>query len=151
MLAGQSLNADNELTSFIHDALRFISAFIVPISQSAPHVYLSALPFAPEQSHVARRFCSRFPNTFVVTQGKPSQWPMVVFTAEHLKDYVYDMAFSPDESTFLCRSSDTVCICDSETGHCISSPFKVPGYGKHALFSPSGKHILFKYKSYAIL
>jgi len=151
MLAGQSLNADNELTSFIHDALRFISVFIIPTSQSAPHLYLSALPFAPEQSHLARQFCSRFPNTFVVTQGKPSQWPITVFVAEHLKDFVYDMAFSPDESTFLCGSSDTVYICDSETGHCILSPFKVPVYGNHASFSPSGKYILFKYRSYAIL
>ena len=43
MLAGQPLSPDNELILFIHDALRFISAFIVPISQSAPHLYISAL------------------------------------------------------------------------------------------------------------
>ena len=73
MFVGQPLDLDNELTLFIHDALRFISAFIIPISQSAPHVYLSALPFAPEQSHVARKFGSRFCNTLVVTEGKPSQ------------------------------------------------------------------------------
>jgi len=151
ILAGQSLNPDDDLTSFIHDALRFISAFFVPISHSAPHLYLSALPFAPDQSRVARQFRSRFPNTFVVTQGKPSQWPTVVFTENHLKDPVYDMAFSLNESTFLYRSLDTVCICDSKTGHCISSPFKVPEGAKRALFSPSGKHILFKYESYAIL
>jgi len=151
MLAGQPFDLDHELTLFIHDALRFISAFFVPISHSAPHVYLSALPFGPEQSHVARQFRSRFPNTFVVSQGKPSQWPMAVFTAEHLQGHVYDMAFSSDESTFLYGSSNTTCICDSETGHCISSPFKVPEYGYNALFSPSGKHILFKYDSYAIL
>jgi len=76
---------------------------------------------------------------------------MVVFTAEHLKVPVYDVAFSPDESTFLCKSLNTVYICDSETGHCISRPVKVFEWGSRALFSPSGKHILFKYKSYAIL
>jgi len=38
MLAGQPLTLDNKLTSFIRDAFRFISAFIAPISQSAPHV-----------------------------------------------------------------------------------------------------------------
>jgi len=74
---------------------------------------------------------------------------MAVFTAEHLS--ADDMAFSPNESTFLCRSFDTAYICDSETGHCISSPFKVPDFGYNALFSPSGKHILFRYKSYAIV
>ena len=71
-LAGQSLHSDNELTLFIHDALQFISVFIVPISQRAPHVYLSALPLAPEKSHVARKFCPRVPNTLAITQGKPS-------------------------------------------------------------------------------
>jgi len=76
---------------------------------------------------------------------------MVVFTAEQLKDCVYDMAFSPDESTFLYRSSNTVCICDSETGHCISSPFEVPEDRNRASFSPSERHILFRYDTYAIL
>ena len=154
MLAGQSLNPDDDLALFIRDALRFTSAFIVPISQSAPHVYLSALPFAPEESHVAGKFCSRFPNTFAVIQGKSSKWPMAVFTAEHQKDRVWDMAFSPDESTFLYRSvaplSRSECatsyICDSETGRCILGPFH---HTRDACFSPAGKHILLQYSSYA--
>ena len=73
MLAGQSLNSDNELTLFIHNAVRFVSIFLIPISQRAPHVYISALPFAPEESLVARKFCPRFPNTLAITQGKPNQ------------------------------------------------------------------------------
>jgi len=160
MLAGQPLTLDNELTLFIRDAFRFISAFITPISQSAPHVYLSALPFAPEESHVARNFRSRFPNTFVVTQGKLSQWPMAVFTAEYQKNYVQKIAFSPDESTFLYRSKrearsghltytleDTTYICDSETGRCILGPF----HDAHDVcFSPAGKNILLQYGSCAV-
>ena len=73
MLANQPLTLDNPLTLFICDAFHFISVFITPISQSVPHVYLLALPFAPEESYVARKFGSMFPNTFVVTRGKPSQ------------------------------------------------------------------------------
>ena len=148
MLAGQSL--DNDLTLFIHDALHFIAAFIIPISQSAPHVYLSALPFAPEQSHVTRKFCSRFCNNLIATKGKPSQQPMVVFTAGHHKDRVHDMAFSPDESTFFSTSSSAVYICDSEAGHCISGPFKMPGI-YDTCFSPAGKHILVKSDSHAVV
>jgi len=157
MMAGQSLNPDDSLTLFIHDALLFISAFIVPISQSAPHVYLSALPFAPEESHVARKFRSRFPNTSVVTEGKSSKWPMAVFTAEHQKDRVQDMAFSPDEERFLYRSAGslssrsegtTLYICDSETGRCILDPFR---HTHNACFSPAGKHILLQYSSYAAI
>ena len=148
MLACQPLNPDDDLTLFIRDALRFISAFIAPISQRAAHVYLSALPFAPEESHVARNFCSRFPNTFVVTEGKPKQWSMVVFTTEHDNSAVFDVAFSPDESTFSSRSKTATCICDSETGRRISGPFRG---APDVCFSPAGKHVLVKYSSYAIV
>ena len=158
MFAGQPLTLDNPLTLFIRDAFRFISAFITPISQSVPHVYLSALPFAPEESHVARKFRSRFPNTFVVTQGKPIQWSMAVFTAEHQKNSVEKIAFSPDESTCLYISESgfyfmgtlegATYICDSETGRCILGPF----HGAHDVcFSPVGKHILLRYGSCAVV
>ena len=102
MVGDQTLDPDDELTSFIRDALRFISAFFVPISESAPHIYLSALPFSPECSLVADKFCSRFPNTLKVIEGRPVQWPMTIFTAEHHSrmDSVKCIAFSPDEKTF---------------------------------------------------
>jgi len=153
MLAGQSLNPDHELTLFIHDAVRFVSTFFIPISQRAPHVYISALPFAPEESLVARQFYPRFPNTLAITQGKPSQWPMVVFTAEHHKDAVRHMVFSLDESTFASISSQTMYVCDSETGHCISGPFELRNHGEvyNAHFSPDGKHILLGFGSYAVV
>ena len=153
MLAGQPLHSDNELTLFIHDVLQFIPAFIIPISQRAPHVYLSALPFSPEQSRVARKFCPRFPNTFVVAEGRPSQWPMVVFTTEHHKGGMWKVVFSLDESTFASISQDVMYVCDSETGHGISGPSQLPGYGigGDACFSPDGKHILVKSYSYAVI
>jgi len=82
MLAGQTLSPDHKLTMFIRNALWFISAFITPISQSAPQIYVFSLSFAPQQSLVATKFHLRFPNTIVVTKEKPSQWPITVFTAE---------------------------------------------------------------------
>ena len=152
MLAGQTLKPDHELTLFIRDALRFIPAFIVPISQSAPQIYVSTLSFAPEQSLVVKKFCSRLPNTVVITGGKPSHWSMVVFTAEHHKDSVLTMVFSPDESTFASISFGIMCVCDSETGHCISGPLKLSsGYTYSACFSPDGKRILVKSNSHAVL
>jgi len=160
ILAGQTHNPDHELTLFIRDALRFISAFIIPISQCAPQIYISALSFAPEQSLVAKKFRSRFPSIFVVTEGKPSQWPMIVFTAEHHKDDVCHMVFSPDESTFVSLSkkgytfkNGIMCVCDSETCHCISGPFELPydDFVYDACFSPDGKHILLKFYSHAVV
>jgi len=133
---------------FIRDALRFILAFLTPISDSAPQIYLSALPFAPECSLVAKKFCPRFPNTLMISDGRPSQWPIINFVAEHHRSAVSCIVSSPDEKTFVSISSHaTMYVCDSETGHCISGPFELeirPTHtpGLHAYFSPDGKHIL---------
>jgi len=151
-LAGQTLKPDHELTLFICDALQFIPAFIVLISQSASQIYVSILSFVSEQSLVIKKFCSRLSNTVVITEGKPSHWSMVVFTAEYHKDSVLTMVFSPDESTFASISFGIMCICDSETGHCISGLFKLSSrYTYSACFSPDGKHILVKSNSHAVL
>jgi len=114
------------------------------------------LSFAPEQSLIGKKFCSRLPNTVVVTEGKPNQWPMAVFTAEHHEDPVYHMAFSPNESTFASISGwdpENLHVCDSETGHCISGPFELSRDEDvcSACFSPDGKHILLKYDSHAVV
>jgi len=154
MLAGQTLDPDHEVTLFIRDALRFIPAFIIPISQCPPHIYVSALSFAPKQSLIAKKFCSRFPNTVVVSEGRPSQWPMVIFTAEHHKNHVRRLVFSPNERTFASISTlNDICVCDSETGHCISGPFELrydeSVYDAH--FSPDGNHILLEFNTYAVV
>ena len=154
MVGGQTLDPDNELTSFIRDALRFISAFIVPISESAPHVYLSALPFSPEHSLVADNFCSKFPNMLKVIEGRPVQWPMTIFTAEHHNNYVECIVFSPDEKTFASISTRAIYICDSETGHRISGPFESEGMypdQADAYFSHDRKHVLVHCMHHAVV
>jgi len=155
MLAGQALSPDHELALYIRDALRLISAFIIPISQCSPQIYVSALSFAPTQSLVATKFRLGFPNIVAVTEGQPDQWPMVIFTAEHHKDDVYCI-FSPNQRTFASISAYNgiiMCVCDSETGHCISGPFMLPynRYIRGACFSPDGKHILLKFSTYAVV
>ena len=129
-LTGQTLDPMNELTLFIRDAVRFISAFLMPISQHPPQIYLSALPFTFERSLVDEKFRPRFPN---ISDSRPSQWPMIIFTAEHNKQPVECIVRSPDEKTFTSISVPlqqcaTVYVCDSETGHCISGPFELKIY-----------------------
>jgi len=61
----------------------------------------------------------------MITDGRPSQWPMTVFVAEHHKTWVNGIVLSPDEKTFASISIDEIMyVCDSETGHCISGPFE---------------------------
>jgi len=78
---------------------------------------------------------------------------MVEFTAEYHKDWVQHLVFSLDESMFASISPQTMYVCDSETGHCISGPFELCNYGEvyNACFSPDGKHILVGFGSYAVV
>jgi hypothetical protein len=43
---------NNDIASFANDAIKFVSVFGPPISQSVPHIYLSGLPFTPMKSQV---------------------------------------------------------------------------------------------------
>ena len=148
-LTSQSLHSDNELTLFIHDALRFVSASIIPISQRAPHVYLSALPFAPEKSHIAGKFCPTLLQSLRETQSMangslhcraPCRWGKqyrLLAGWKHLCFHIiHDMY-----------------VCDSETGHRISGLIVLArhGHGRDACFSPDGKHILVKFATFAVV
>jgi len=118
---------------------------MTPISKSAPHIYLSALPFAPEHSLVAKKFSSRFPNTLTVAEGRPAQWPFTIFTAEHDNCSVRYLVFSPDEKTFAFISDEKIYICESETGHLISGPLQLRHHlsPRHDVsFSFNGTYIL---------
>ena len=84
---------------------------------------------------------------------------MTVFVAEHHKDEVNCIVLSPDEKTFASISARaTMYVCDSETGHCISGPFKLrnPDFSRlldraDACFNPDGNLILVKYCYYKTL
>ncbi|KAF5362027.1 hypothetical protein D9756_002741 [Leucocoprinus leucothites] len=142
---------DGDLTEFVHDALRFVAAFTIPIIQSAPHIYLSALPFAPEQSLVAKYFLPKFPRLLTLDTGKPSHWSSCVFVSEHHRHKVTSITLSPDETIFVSGDIDgTICIWDFETGILTSGPFIQPVQGgsdgiSSLDFSPDGKHVVATY------
>ncbi|KAF5344554.1 hypothetical protein D9756_011524 [Leucocoprinus leucothites] len=147
---------DTDFTEFVRDALRFIAAFSVPITQSAPHIYLSALPFIPEESLVAKYFLPRFPRLLTLDTGKPSHWSSCVFVSEHNGGYITAIALSPDEKTFASKAAfDLICIWDSETGILISDSFVQAVRSVQSVqltdiqcsldFSPDGKHLVATY------
>ncbi|KAF5362360.1 hypothetical protein D9756_002793 [Leucocoprinus leucothites] len=143
---------ENGITEFVRDALQFVAAFGVPITQSAPHIYLSALPFAPEQSLVGKYFLPRFPRLLTLTTGKPDHWSQCVFVLEsNLNDPITAVTFSHDERSFASVSrKGSICIWDSEMGIQISGPFTIqstqPGFNISGLdFSPDRKHVIANY------
>ncbi|KIM29777.1 hypothetical protein M408DRAFT_43330, partial [Serendipita vermifera MAFF 305830] len=87
---------EEKIINLAEDALRFVLAFLTPISTSAPHIYLSALPFAPSESSIWKTACKLFSNVMKVSQGRMMKWPKVAAIWKGHTDKIHSIAYSPD-------------------------------------------------------
>ena len=128
----------------ISEASKFVNAFGYPISQSVPHIYLSALPFLPSESAVLRRMRAEFQNTLSVEAGTSEQWPVIRQTFTGHSDDVTSVAFSPDSTRIVSGSYDgTVRIWDAVSGTPINEPLRGHfGECMSVAFSPNGTHVV---------
>ncbi|TDL14574.1 WD40 repeat-like protein, partial [Rickenella mellea] len=143
MLAEKGQNLNHSYAQAVADAYRFVRAFFEVISLSTPHLYISALPFAPSGSLVARNL-KYFVNTMVVTKRHKKQWsPCVLVMSRHTYG-VRSVAFSPDGQTIASGSADnTVRIWNASTGAPIGEPLCGHTGGVTSVaFSPDGKYIV---------
>ncbi|KZP04636.1 hypothetical protein FIBSPDRAFT_967959 [Athelia psychrophila] len=114
---------DSDLTAFARDAIKFVDVFVPPISQSAPHIYLSALPFAPSESLVSQTYLPRYPFTMHLKKGKLDQWPAELKKFEGHSRPIHCIAYSPDSTHIVSGSEDTtVRVWDAETGMVTVGP-----------------------------
>ncbi|ETW77107.1 hypothetical protein HETIRDRAFT_441691 [Heterobasidion irregulare TC 32-1] len=113
-----------ELLKHARDAHAFINTFGVPISQSTPHIYLSALPFCPPTSIIHNCFSSMFHGTLRVCKGAATGWP----TVQHIiycQSQVSSVAFSRDGTRIVSGSHDkTIRMWDSSTGKAVGEPLE---------------------------
>ncbi|KZT40292.1 hypothetical protein SISSUDRAFT_1018996 [Sistotremastrum suecicum HHB10207 ss-3] len=87
------LIVDEALIEFAFDAEKFINAFGDVITASPPHLYLSALPFAPLNSLIAKQFLPQFGNTLRVRAGQQPEYAALDLTKI---GRVERLTYSPD-------------------------------------------------------
>lgn len=113
-----------ELAGFVRDARRMINIFALPISQSAPHIYISMLPLMADKSRVSAHYLQRTSSLVRVTRiGVKRQSPLLKLLKGHT-DWAISVDFSSDGSLIVSGSDDgTVRIWDTEKGELTAGPF----------------------------
>jgi len=126
-----------ELEAVLSEASKFVNAFGYPISQSMPHIYLSALPLLPSESAALRHAQAAFKNTLFVEQGASKLWPTIRQTFTGHSDEVMSVAFSPDGSCVVSGSYDgTVRIWDAVSGTPKNEPARTSWPGPLGFIFP---------------
>ena len=87
---------DEGTAALAADAIAFVSSFLQAISQSAPHIYISALPFAPTSSLIARQYLPQFPNVLSVIVGRAAVWTAVADQLDKPKGTFFSVAWEND-------------------------------------------------------
>ncbi|KAG8709222.1 hypothetical protein FRC09_000787, partial [Ceratobasidium sp. 395] len=125
-----------------NDAYRLVLSFYDAISASTPHLYVSALAFAPSDSGIAQRMRGYFPNLLRVTEGGTKNWTPCLRTISSTSS-VNSVAFSPDGRRIVSGCWDqTVRIWDTEGDAALEPLTSCFGAAKSAAFSSDGRWIV---------
>jgi WD40 repeat protein len=110
--------------SFVIDASTFIRYFSGAIATSLPHIYLSALPFAPTGSLVSQHYASSFPQLVHLERGRLSHWPSLELVISTARGKVQSIALSSDGLHIASGLEDgTICVWSIKTGEIAAGPF----------------------------
>ncbi|KIM19869.1 hypothetical protein M408DRAFT_82921, partial [Serendipita vermifera MAFF 305830] len=105
------------------DMVQFVAAFAGVISQSAPHIYISALPFAPRCLAVSKEYIGCYPQTLTTKHADDRSWPVIQKEFTGHEHPVTAVTFSLDGGRIISGSYDaTIRIWNAETGVTMVGP-----------------------------
>ncbi|KAJ3983176.1 quinon protein alcohol dehydrogenase-like superfamily, partial [Lentinula detonsa] len=135
----------DNLKKCMTDILQFIRIFGKVITTSTPHLYLSGMPFVPENSQLHKVFelcCNK--QQKAVFSRQINNWPDEQVILKGHTEGVFSVAFSPDGKRIVSGSWDwSIRIWNADTGEAIGDPLQ--GHSKEVnsvAFSPDGKRIV---------
>ncbi len=128
----------------IVDIQKFVDVFAQPMSQSAPHIYISAVPFSPRGSWISKQYLPRLPRTLRIC-NPPEDRPVAQGLIQH-STQIEDIAISTDGAQIagVCRSIViSILVWDTRTGLVKYGPFETGGNVECIAFSADGAQIAY--------
>ena len=134
-----------ELSQFFRDANSFVVSSREAIERSAPHIYISALPFANKNAEIYKAFASLYIGlAFVDVFGFGPHGGPLIMTLTGKESGLTSLAYSAG-GQFLASGSKNgaVCIWDTRSGEETIGPLYGRNGGVTCLaFSPNGTNIV---------
>ena len=129
-----------DIQIFAKNTIEFIQYFAVPISLSAPHIYLSGLALIPDSSIIWQQYSDKFCNLLQCFPGGSSRIQGII----PLGSAVICTALSPDGKQIVSGLyNQTICRWDAETQQQIGQPLQGhTGRVTSVAFSPNGKQFV---------
>ena len=121
------------------------------MAKSAPHIYLSALPFAPTCSlHVSSHYSTSFPRILhVERRTNYLSWPSLEMTISNFGEFVLSVAYSSDgqhaSSSQVQNDHTEIRVWNAMTGETAAVLLSLGHTDPVRLsvaFSPDGRHIV---------
>jgi len=118
--------SDTLLLQFLRDAIDFVASSHDAIERSAPHIYLSALPFAAKVSLVYKDFIPQCAGLITVaTFGISDHGGRAAMRLTGHSGAVHSLSYSSDGRRLASGSADgTIRIWDTQTGEEALTPFR---------------------------
>jgi len=133
-----------EVAQFLRDANSFVVSSHAAIARSAPHIYISAVPFASRDSLVFLDFAPLCAGViFVETFGTDHHASRLVMTLTGHESSVHSVAYSPSGDLLASGlGNGTVHIWDTRTGEEVVSPMKSGDSAVDSVtFAPDGQRL----------